>query len=219
MAGILLFGNAFAQNSADYKAFIKERKAVQKMVKEERNEKVSKDARKMAKAYVKEGWKVTVGALPLEKQLEKSMQMQFEYDLENGMPKYVQAEGKAISPSYDAAKMQAMAHARTVLAGNIQTEVVGIIDDKLGNNELGKDDAVAMSKSVQASKQFIAQSIGRVITVVECYRELNNKNYEVQVRILYNGEMAAQAAKKAIKEDLEKKGEKLSAEIDKLLGF
>ena len=164
LAGIMLCSNAFTQNSADYKAFIKERKAVQKMVKEERNEKVSKDARKEAKAYAKEGWKAPAGALPLEKQLEKLYQMLFEYDLENGMPKYVKGGGRAISTSYDAAKMQAMAHARTDLAGNIQTEVVGIINDKNVTKELGKGDAVAFNESVQASKQFITQSIGRVIT-------------------------------------------------------
>lgn len=219
LAGILLFGNAFAQDAEDYKAFIKERKAVQKLVNSERNEKVSKDAKKTAKVLAKEGWIVTPGALPIEKQLEKSYQMQYEYDINTGMPKYIKGEGKAISTSYDAAKMHAMADAKTELAGNIQTEVAAIIEEKLANSEIGQGDAVAVSNAVQVSKQVIAQSIGRVITVVECYRELKNGNFEVQVRILYNGEMAAQAAKKAIKEELEKKGEELSKELDKMLGF
>lgn len=219
LAGILLFGNAFAQDAEEYKAFIKERKAVQKLVYSERNEKVSKDAKKTAKVLAKEGWIVTPGALPIEKQLEKSYQMQYEYDINTGMPKYIKGEGKAISTSYDAAKMHAMADAKTELAGNIQTEVAAIIEEKLANSEIGQGDAVAVSNAVQVSKQVIAQSIGRVITVVECYRELKNKNFEVQVRILYNGEMAAQAAKKAIKEELEKKGDELSKELDKMLGF
>lgn len=217
--GLFLAGNLCAQNAGEYKAFIKERKAVQKLVKDERNEKVSKDAKKQAKVLTKEGWKVTAGALPIEKQLEKSFQMQYEYDLENGMPKYIMGQGKAISPSYDAAKMQAMADAKTELAGNIQTEVAAIIEERLANSEIGKGDAAVVSEAVQVSKQFIAQSVGREITVVECYRELPNKNFEVQVRILYNGALAAQAAKNAVKEQLEKKGEKLSVDLDKLLGF
>ena len=178
---LLVFGTSSAQNADDYKAFIKERKAVQKLVKQERDEKVSREARKMAKKYAKEGWKVTVGALPIEKQLEKSYTMQYELDMNNAMPKYIKGEGKAISNSYDAAKMQAMADAKTELAGNIQTEVAAIIEERLANQELGKDEAVAVSNAVQVSKQVIAQSIGRVITVVECYRELKNKNYEVKV--------------------------------------
>ena len=171
-----------AQNAQDYKAFIKERKAVQKLVKQERDEKVSKETKKQAKQFAKEGWKVTVGALPLDKQIEKSILMQYELDMNSGMPKYIQGSGKAISSSYDAAKMQAMADAKTELAGNIQTEVAAIIEERLANQELGKEEAVVVSNAVQVSKQVIVQSIGRVITVVECYRELKNKNEEVQVR-------------------------------------
>lgn len=216
---LLVFGAASAQNAEDYKAFIKERKAVQKLVKQERDEKVSKEVKKMARKYAREGWKVTVGALPIEKQLEKSYTMQYELDMNNSMPKYIKGEGKAISTSYDAAKMQAMADAKTELAGNIQTEVAAIIEERLANQELGKDEAVAISNAVQVSKQVIVQSIGRVITVVECYRELKNKNYEVLVHIFYNGEMASQAIKKSVKEELEKRGDELSKELDKLLGF
>lgn len=219
LMSLLVLGAASAQNADDYKAFIKERKAVQKLVKQERDEKVSKEAKKMAKKYAKEGWKVTVGTLPLEKQLEKSFTMQYELDMNNSMPKYIRGEGKAISTSYDAAKMHAIADAKVVLAGNIQTEVAAIIEERLANHELGKEEAVAISNAVQVSKQVIAQSIGRVITVVECYRELKNKNYEVLVHIYYNGEMAAEAAKKAVREDLEKKGDKLAKELDELLGF
>lgn len=219
LMSLLVLGAASAQNADDYKAFIKERKAVQKLVKKERDEKVSKETKKMAKKFAKEGWKVTVGTLPLEKQLEKSFTMQYELDMSNSMPKYIRGTGKAISTSYDAAKMQAMADAKTELAGNIQTEVAAIIEERLANQEMGNQDAVAISNAVQVSKQVIAQSIGRVITVVECYRELNNKNYEVLVHIFYNGEMAAQAAKKAAKEELEKKGDELSKELDNLLGF
>lgn len=219
LMSLLVLGTASAQNSDDYKAFIKERKAVQKLVKQERDEKVSKDAKKMAKKYTKEGWKVAVGALPLEKQLEKSYTMQYELDMNNSMPKYIRGTGKAISTSYDAAKMQAMADAKVELAGNIQTEVAAIIEERLANHELGNQDAVAISNAVQVSKQVIVQSIGRVITVVECYRELKNKNYEVLVHIYYNGELALQAAKKSVREDLEKKGDKLAKELDELLGF
>lgn len=219
LMSLLVLGAASAQNADDYKAFIKERKAVQKLVKQERDEKVSKEAKKMAKKFAKEGWKVTVGTLPLEKQLERSFTMQYELDMNNSMPKYIRGTGKAISTSYDAAKMQAMADAKTELAGNIQTEVAAIIDERLANQEMGNQDAVAISNAVQVSKQVIAQSIGRVITVVECYRELNNKNFEVLVHIFYNGEMAAQAAKRAAKEELEKKGDELSKELDNLLGF
>ena len=70
-----------------------------------------------------------------------------------------------------------------------------------------------------ASKNVIMQSIGRTIVVVECYRILSNKNREVMVRIAYNSDMAKQAAKKAIKEDLKKKGDDLHNKLDDILGL
>ena len=219
LLSLFTLGGVVAQNADDYKAFIKERKSLQKMTEAERSAKVAKDIKKQAKKFEKEGWKVNMGALSIEKQLEKAQQMQYEIDMNSGLPKYIMGESKATSTSYSAAKMQATANAKTELAGNIQTEVAAIIEEKLGNNEMGNGEAIAISEAVQVSKQSIAQSIGRVITVIECYRELPNKNFEVQVRIMYNTEMAAQAAKKAMKEELEKKGDKLSEQLDNLLGF
>ncbi|MBQ9508548.1 MAG: hypothetical protein IJR53_03900 [Bacteroidales bacterium] len=219
LMSLFMVGGIFAQTSEDYKAFIKERKAISKLSESERSAKVAKDIKKTVKQMEKEGWKVNMGALSLEKQLEKSQQMQYEFDMNTGMPKYIMGEGKVISSNYSAGKNQAMAQAKTELAGNIQTEVAALIEDKTGNNEIGQGEAVAFSESVQAAKQMIAQSIGRTIPVVECYRELKNGNVEVQVRIFYNIEMSLQAAKKAMKEELEKKGDKLADQLDKLLGL
>ena len=66
---------------------------------------------------------------------------------------------------------------------------------------------------------LISQSIGRTIPVMEVYRTLSNKNKEVLVRIAYNSNMAKEAAKKIVREDLEKKGDKLHKDLDKLLGW
>ena len=70
-----------------------------------------------------------------------------------------------------------------------------------------------------ASKNIISQSIGRIIPVVECYRILPNKNKEVRVQIAYNTQMAMESAKKTIRQELEKKGDKLHDQLDKVLGF
>ena len=62
----------FADNASEQKALRKQREEIRKMAKSELTAKSSKDARKSAKGYIKEGWKVNPGALPIEKQLEKS---------------------------------------------------------------------------------------------------------------------------------------------------
>jgi hypothetical protein len=179
---------------------------------------VDKSVKKEAKRLKKEGWVVAPGSLPLEKQLERSFTMEYEFD-ENLYPKYIMANAQSIGGNYDAAKTAAMSLAITNLAGQIQTEVTALIENTVANNQLSGNDAESLTETVMASKNLISQSIGRVLTVVECYRELKNGNKEVMLRIAYNGDMAKDVAKKAIRQSMEEKGQKLHEQLDQALGF
>ena len=77
----------------------------------------------------------------------------------------------------------------------------------------------SVTETVAASKTLISQNIGRVMTIVEVYRDKPRKSKEVRVVIFYNAEMALQSAKKAIRSELEKKGDKIHEQLDKALGF
>lgn len=217
MALIVACSATFAEQS-EQKEIRKERQQIAKLAKKELNEKVTKATKKEAKRLKKEGWIVSPGALPMEKQLERSYLMEFEYE-ENLFPKYIMANAQSIGENYDAAKTAATSLAITNLAGQIQTEVTALVENTVGNQQLSAGDAASITETVMASKNLISQSIGRVITVVECYRELKNHNKEVMVRIAYNGEMAKEAAKKAVRAELEKKGQNLHEQLDKVLGF
>lgn len=212
---VMTFTVSFAQLTKEQ---IKERKEIKKASKAELGEKATKTARKAAKRLAKEGWTTTPGALPLEKQLDKSYLMQMEYD-ENMFPKYLMGEAMSIGENYDAARLQAMELAKQSLAGQIQTEVTALIENSLSNKQLAAEDAASVTQIISAGKNLISQSIGRVLTVVEMYRVLGNKNKEVSLRIAYNAEMAKQAAKKAVRQELEKKGDDLHKKLDELLGW
>ena len=196
----------------------KERKEVYKASKSELNEKATKAARKDAKQLKKDGWQTAPGALPLEKQLDKSYLMQMEYDADM-YPKYLMGEAMSIGENYDAAKMQALELAKQSLAGQIQTEITALVENTVSNKQLAAEDAASVTQSVMAAKNLISQSIGRTITVMEVYRTKQNKNKEVLVRIAYNGAMAKAAAKKAVRENLEKRGDDLHKKLDELLGW
>ena len=196
----------------------KERKEIRKMSKSELNEQASKAARKEAKKLIKEGWTSAPGALPVEKQLDRSYLMQMEFD-DDLYPKYMMGEAISIGENYDGAKMQALELAKQNLAGQIQTEITALIENSVANNQLEAEEAATVTKSVLASKNLISQSIGRTITVVEVYRTLTNKNKEVLVRIAYNSAMAKAAAKKAMREELEQSGNELHEKLDSLLGW
>ncbi len=212
-----LFSAGHAQQ--DYKEFMKERKEMAKFTRDELNAKASKDARKEAKKLKKEGWTVAPGGLPLEKQLDRVYMMQSDMDYTTGFPKFIRGNATAVGQNYEAAKLQAMSLAKLDLAGNISTEVAGLIDNRLSNKETTPGEATSTVESVMAAKNLIAQEIGRTIVALEIYRELKTNNKEVRVMIFYNAEMAKEAAKKGIREDLEKKSDKLAEQLDTILGF
>ena len=219
MALIVACTCVFAQQSAqERKQLIKERQEVQKLAKKDLKAKVDKNTRKEAKRLKKEGWQVKPGALPLEKQLERSYLMQYEFDA-NLFPKYIMGEASSVGENYDAAKVAANSLAVTNLAGNIQTEVTALLENTVANKQLSPEEAASISETVMSSKNLISQSIGRTVPVMECFRINSKKNHEVLVRIAYNSEMAKEAAKKAVREELEKKGQNLHEQLDKALGL
>ncbi|MGM9746985.1 MAG: hypothetical protein ACI30H_08510 [Paludibacteraceae bacterium] len=193
----------------------KERKEVAKMSRDDLNDKVSKTTKKEAKRLQKAGWVVSPGALPLEKQLERSYLMQYEYD-ENNMPKYIMSEAMSIGETYDAAKFQALELAKQNLAGQIATDVTMLVENEVSNNQLAREEAASIVESVSASKNRIAQRLGRLLPVVEAYRGKQNKNQEVLVRFALDVQYAKDIAKSVIREDLQKKGNKLHEELDKV---
>ena len=217
MVACLLMGttSSYAQLTMEQK---KEREELRKSSKSQLNEKATKVARKEAKNMQKEGWQTAPGALPIEKQLDKSYLMQMEYDADM-YPKYIMAEAMSIGENYDAAKMQALELAKQNLAGQIQTEITALVENTVANQQLEAEQAASVTKSILAGKNLISQSLGRTIPVVEVYRTLPNKNKEVLVRIAYSGDMAKKVAKEAIRKDLEQRGDDLHNKLDELLGW
>lgn len=216
--GLIVAMSISAQSADEVKEMRKERQAITKMAKHELAEKVDKSVKKEAKRLAKEGWEVKPGALPLDKQLEKCYVMQYEYD-DNMFPKYIMADASSIGQTYDAAKRQAISLATDNIAAQIQTEVTALVENTVANKQLAPDVAASIVETVSASKNMISQSIGRTIVAMECYRTTKNKNSEVLVRLAFNGEMAKQAALKAVREELEKKGDNLHEQLNAVLGF
>ena len=176
-----------------------------------------KAAKEMTSGKKEPVWMVAPGAQPLEMQLAKSFRMQDELN-DEGEPKWIMAEAMSIGENYDGAKMQALTLSIQQLAQKIQTSVATELKTEGGNQQLGADEAATALKTVMSSTQWVTNTIGKVITVVECYQILPNKNRNVRVIIAYNEKKAKDNAKKALREELIKEGHEISAQMDKLLG-
>ena len=193
------------------------KKPINKQAKKEIRKKAAKQARKEAKKFKKKHWYVAPGALPMDKQIEKAWELQYLYD-ENGYPLYIVATGNSVAETQSAAKLQATELAKLELAGLVQTDVAALIENSIANNQLNNEEAASVTKTVAASKNIIAQEIGRVLVFFEIYRRID-KNVEASVRIGYNHELAKDAAKRVIREQLEERTEILHEKLDKLLDF
>ena len=178
---------------------------------------IEKTAKQEAKQLKKEGWKVAPGLPSIEMQLKDSYMMQRQKD-ENGYDKFIHGDAMSVGQVYDAAMFQAENLSKLNLAGKMETRVIQIIDNKLANKEISKEEAVSLATSISASKNLISQRLGQVITPVKLYRDLPNGNMEVRVIVYYSRDLADKAAKAAMREELENEANELSERLDDILG-
>ena len=180
--------------------------------------KAVKEARKEAKRYKKQGYAVAPGALPMDKQIESAWMRQYEVD-EDGYPLYIVASGNSVANTTSAAKLQATELAKLELAGSISTQVAALIENSIANQQLNSEEAASVTKTVAASKNIIAQELGRTLPLFEIYRTLDNKNVEVDVRIAYNSQKAMEVAQRTLSKKLEEETDIAHDKLEKLMKF
>ena len=204
---------SYAQTAKEQR---KERQEVSKFSKKELNEKATKAARKEAKRLAKEGWRNAPGALPIEKQLDKSYLMQYMYD-SDGAPQYIMGEGMSIGGNYDSAKMQALELAKQQVISKIESEIALAVENEVSNSQMSSEQAASVAESVSRSKSLAHQKLSRILPVVELYRTLPNKNKEVLVHVAYDMNSVREIAKRVVQEDLRAKGANLGKQVDEMI--
>lgn len=214
-AAVLCASAEVSAQSAD-KEVRKEVAKHEKVLNKEMRKRAIKEARKEAKKLAKEGYSVPIGQMPMDKQLENSWQAAFEID-DKGLPYYIISTQKSVAANYSAAQMQAMNAAKIDIAGQIQTMVNQVIETKVASNELQRGEAASLNSFVSTSKNIISNSMGRVIKLVEVYRNLKNGNTEVMVTLGYNSELATTEAIKAMRDSLTAESVELMENLDKLV--
>jgi hypothetical protein len=190
----------------------------QKELEREIKRSAPKRARKEAKILMKDDFKVPAGALPLDKQLEMAWEKQYEID-DRGFPKYIIGNGASIGTNYSAAKNQATNLAKVELAGLISSQIASLAENSVANQDLSQQEAASVVKTVEASKNIIAQELGRVLNILEVYRTLENKNVEVQVRLAYSSELATEVVRKKLVQKLEDETKITHDKLEKMMNL
>jgi len=188
-----------------------------KELKKEIKDKAVRQARKEARKLKKDGYYVAPGALPMDKQLEKAWMKQYEEN-DEGYPEYFVAQGISVGETQAAAKIQATEVAKLELAGQISSNIAALIENSIANQQLNNEDAASVTKTVAASKNLIAQELGRVLTLVEFYKDID-KNIEANVRLGYSYELAIEAGKKVIRKSLEEETKIGHEKLEELMNW
>lgn len=171
----------------------------------ELNIKASKAAKKQAKEYKKQGWEVAPGAIPMERQLDRSYVMEYDMDLDM-QSKYAFGEAISTGQFYDAAKLQASELAKSDLVGKLSSEITRLVETQVKTKQLQDEQAQSVAAATEKSKSLVIQRLGAIAPVLELHRKLKNGNVEVMIRYAYNRERAVNAAFKEIDEGLKEQG-------------
>lgn len=189
----------------------------ERQVRQDVKSRAIKSARQEAKKYKRAGYYVAPGAIMLDKQLENAWMKQYEVTDKNE-PKYIMATGNSVAETQTAAKIQATETAKLELAGQISTQVAALIENSIANQQLNNEEAASVTKIVVASKNLIAQELGRVLPMVEMYKKIG-KNVEANVRLAYDLNTAFDIAKKVIRKSLEEETKIAHEKLEKLMDF
>ncbi len=188
-----------------------------KDIKKDIHQKAMKEARKEAKKLKKEGFKVAPGQLPMEKQIESTWIKRYEID-NKGNKKWFVVDARAVGETHSAAKMQASEVAKVNLAGQIGSEVAGLIETNIANAQLNAEEAASVTETVATFKSIVGSKLGRTSTFFEADKTIG-KNTEVFITIGYSYDAAVEMAKEIIRKGLKEKAKVQSDKFDKILDF
>ena len=184
----------------------------------ELKKKALRTARKEANNYKKEGYRVFLGDMPMDKQIENAWMKAIEMNY-RGYPEYIVGHAQVTAGNTTAAKSQALHASKVEIASLTSSMLASLIESSIGNNELTTVEAQTLNKHVQASKELIMADFGQVLKVLEIYRELPNKNVQVITRVAYNSTLALEAARRRLQKEMEAETQELHQKLDKVFNL
>ncbi len=189
----------------------------EKQIEKNIKDKAIKQARKEAKKLKKDGFKVAPGQMPMDKQIEATWIKRYETD-DKGNKLWFVADARAVGETHSAAKLQAYEVAKVNLAGQIGTEVAGLVETNIANAQLNSEEAASVTETVATFKSIIGSKMGRTSTLFEADKSIG-KNTEVFVTIAYSYKEAVIMAKDILKKEMKGKMKIQSEQLDKILDF
>ena len=212
----LMGTTTFAQSQTE---LMKQQQELNKLSLKMINIKPSKDAKKQAKTYKKDGWRSDAGDLSMEKQFTKAQiygEIMMPTGDGGGTQRYMQSTMRQTGGSYNAAKRAATVAAQTDLASRIETKLADawklVLDNAQDNAVLSTSNDKFNERTMGIVKQSISTE-----PVVSVYRVLPNNNYQVEIRLMLDKKATAERLKRNLKKELELEGTTLDNMVDDMM--
>lgn len=177
--------------------------------------KVSRDTKKEARKYEKQGYKTFPGGMPISQQLNGSFTKQNEVD-KDGYPRWIIASGSSVGQTQAAAENAAVQIALINLAKLVESNIRSVIETDLANNQINSEEATSITKVVSVSVDKVAKKLGMVTPIFKVYRPIE-KNTEVQVMIGYNYELVKKQLMDEMRAELQQEAVDVRAKNEKWL--
>lgn len=169
-----------------------------------------KFAREQADEYKKEGYKIFLGGLPMDKQIENATLKATDND-------YVVGNAMVTAGTVTAAKSQAMHVAKLEIANQTFSKIAAGIKNSLENSEISTNDAKSLNKFLQASQELIVADLGQVEKEIEIYRELPNGNIRLIMVVSYSSTYALESVRQQMLKKMENETQELHQNLEKIL--
>lgn len=182
--------------------------------------KPTKESKKQAKDYIKEGWKVNAGDRSMEQQITYGNLLAEEYMNDgngNTVKRFIQQQGRSTQGTYNMAQAAARTNAQLSLAAMIKTKLAATMEYSLAGAQTSAETAATLEKFNQNAKAIVDESLTNCIPVLTIYRVLDNKNFEIQVRVAYDKKEVAERMKAKLVAMLKDDAKALLDKIDVVL--
>jgi hypothetical protein len=175
-----------------------------------------RDIKKEVKKFEKQGFAVEPGNMPMATQLKNSYEKQREID-DDGIPKWIIANGSSTAQTQSAAEMQATEMAKNRLVGLIGTHMKDVITTDLSNNQLNPTEAASLTRTIETATNIVEKKLGRVLPLFKIYRKVGD-NTEVQIELGYSYKMAMNQVIEEMKYEIKQETEDQRKKYNGFLG-
>ena len=153
------------------------------------NQKPTKEAKKLAKTYKKDGWVVPIGQPSIERQITKMYLYQEELMTDgsgNPTTRYITTSATQTAGTYNAGYAAARAAAQADVARTIREKVSSITKQSMGNSQENSQTAASVDILQTKTMTMVDEVLTGSIPLLIAYRRLLNNNFEVQVGVAYD---------------------------------